>query len=90
MMIPHQLPDSSNNVTLDILSAEYIQESDCCSTADEYQTLKLYTADGGGGVYIIMETKRWAFENVDEIVKVLNDFLKRTNTHNIRIKIEDL
>lgn len=36
------------------------------------------TADGGGGNYFILKTKRWAINDVQELVDLLNDFKKRT------------
>lgn len=86
--LPHKLPDDNNPITIDELSANYIQEADCWQPSNEYQQLKISTADGGGGVYFVIETKRWAFNNINELIKTLEDFVNRTNELNERQKLK--
>jgi hypothetical protein len=45
------------------------QEGDCGSS--EPQNLRLSMTDGGGGAYFVIETERWAFSDIDELVEML-------------------
>ena len=58
------------------ISAVYTQDADSCSNETCHE-LELKTDDAGGGMYYVLSTKRWAFESVDEIVGIIEDFLKR-------------
>lgn len=51
----------------------FTQDSDCCDSADG-QFLKIKTQNGGGGDFFIIETERWAFDNISELVTVLKKF----------------
>ena len=51
--------------------ATFTQQSDACSSDDGYQTLVVREDDGGGGSYYIIETDRWAFDSIAELVAVL-------------------
>jgi hypothetical protein len=63
----------------EILSQEFkmtfTQDSDCNSIEDQFLTIK--TDNGGGGDYYIIETERWAFDSIDELVEVLNKFKEK-------------
>ena len=56
---------------LDELTAVYTQD---CDQSNDIQELKLSTGDNGGGRYLVIETKRWAIDSIDELVATLNDF----------------
>lgn len=62
-----------------ILSQEFkmifTQDSDCNSLEDQFLTIK--TDNGGGGDYFVIETERWAFDSIDELVEVLNKFKEK-------------
>ena len=45
----------------------FTQDSDCCDSG-EGQFLKIKTENGGGGDFYIIETERWAFDNIPEFV----------------------
>lgn len=47
----------------------FSQEADCCSS--EYQNLHVSMVDGGGGPYFVIETQRWAFNDIGELVELL-------------------
>jgi len=49
----------------------FYQDNDCCQVDDEGQTLIVMRHHNGSGVFYTLETKRWAFSCVDEIVKTL-------------------
>lgn len=60
------------------------QEADCCSSQEQYLTIK--TQNGGGGDFYVIETERWAFDNIPELVTTLMRFHAK---HNI-IKSKEL
>lgn len=51
----------------------FTQDSDCCDSGDG-QFLKIKTQNGGGGDFFIIETERWAFDNIAEFITVLKKF----------------
>lgn len=54
------------------LKMTFTQEADCCDNKEQYLTIK--TQNGGGGDFYVIETERWAFDNIPELVKVLMRF----------------
>lgn len=56
------------------LKVNYIQP---CDTTDEVQEISIEMGDVGGGPYFVIKTDRWAFDNVDDLVKILNDFKRK-------------
>ena len=68
-------PSSEQPVAVNKVSVEYTQEAD--SNSDGLQFLEVSTEDAGGGVYYVIKTERWAFDNLNDLIKVLNDFEKR-------------
>jgi hypothetical protein len=50
----------------------YTQE--CDESSNNIQELKIFMEDNGAGKYIVFETERWAIDNIDELVEILNDF----------------
>jgi len=56
------------------ISITYTQEEDGCDESNKFQELKIFTNDAGEGKYIVFETERWALDNIEELVAVLNDF----------------
>ena len=57
-------------------SITYTQENDCCDPSELGQQLILKTQDGGGGSYVVIETERWAIDDIDEFCKALKDILE--------------
>jgi hypothetical protein len=53
------------------VSVKYAQE---CDETDDWQGLKLFTNDNGGGKFIVISTERWAIDSIDELIEILNDF----------------
>lgn len=76
-LIPIGFPSKQTPVAVNKLSMEYVQEGD--SNSDEFQILDISTDDAGGGVYYVLKTERWAFDNIDDLIKILKDFEKRKN-----------
>lgn len=69
------LPSSEQLVAVSKVSVEYTQEAD--SNSDVLQLLEVSTEDAGGGVYYVLKTERWAFDNLNDLIKILNDFERR-------------
>lgn len=76
--------DDYDEVALAKVSAEYIQNLDCCQSESDYpedcQTLFIETDDGGGGKFLRIKTGEsgWSLDSVEDFVKILNDFKQRT------------
>lgn len=57
------------------MSVQYLQGGD---TIDgDIQTLEIKAEDGEGGLFYVIKTERWAFDSIDELKRVLEDFEKR-------------
>ena len=54
------------------ISITYSQE--CDESSDDWQSLKVFTNNNGAGKFIVFETERWAIDNIEELVEILNDF----------------
>lgn len=80
-MTPQQIklgfPDDDNKLTLSSVSAEYIQDADDSSSNADIQSLQINTEDAGAGVYFVIKTERWAFDSIQELIDVLQDFQKK-------------
>ena len=63
----------------EILSQEFkvtfAQDADCCVLGDQFLTIK--TDNGGGGDFFVIETERWAFDSVEELVELFNNFKEK-------------
>ncbi len=55
------------------LTSSYFQEGDTASTGD--QCLELSTEDGGDGTYFVLKTDRWAFDSLEELSDLIQDFI---------------
>ena len=62
----------------------FTQDSDCCDSKEQYLTIKTQT--GGGGDFYVIETERWAFDNIPELINIL----KRFQTKHSLIKSKEL
>lgn len=71
------LPDETNKLTLSSVSAEYLQQADDSSSNADIQSLHINTEDAGAGIYFVIKTERWAFDSIDELINVLQDFQKK-------------
>ncbi len=71
-------PDNTDKEpTLSGLKATYLQNADSCDPEGGIQALEISTDDAGGGNYFVIETKRWAFDKIEDLINVLKDFSKR-------------
>ena len=58
-------------------SVKYIQNEDGSSNDPEgAQELFISEEDAGGGKYFVIETKRWAFDSVEDFIEILKHFKK--------------
>jgi len=55
------------------LKMTFTQDSDCCDSGDG-QFLTIRTENGGGGDFYVIETERWAFDNIPKLVTTLMRF----------------
>ncbi len=46
------------------MSITYSQEEDGCDESNNFQELKIFINDAGGGKYIVFQTERWALDNI--------------------------
>lgn len=51
----------------------FTQDSDCCDSGDG-QFLTIKTQNGGGGDFYVIETQRWAFDSITELIMTLKRF----------------
>jgi hypothetical protein len=50
----------------------FTQEADTSAPGgDGYQNMIVREEDGGGGSFYLIETERWAFDSIDEIIAIL-------------------
>lgn len=54
---------------LETWTKNYSQDGDCFE--GDGQDLALHQMDGGGGPFWVIETERWAFDSIDELVAML-------------------
>ena len=56
----------------------YSQEEDCCGRVNETgQDIEISTHDGGGGLYLVIKTERWAVDDISELVGPMQKLLER-------------
>lgn len=76
-------PPDNVSVALSEMKVEYTQSLDCCQPEKDHpdccQILTITTDDDGGGKFIRIKTGEagWSISNVEELVGILNDFIKR-------------
>ncbi len=61
----------------------FTQDKDCCSVEEQFITIK--TENGGGGDFFVIETQRWAFDSIEDLVNLLTQFKDKHD----KIKIEE-
>jgi hypothetical protein len=64
---------------LEAMTATYSQEDDCCYSSElGIQKIELSIQDGGGGMYYILATDRWAFDSIEDLTNLINQFINKT------------
>lgn len=64
-------------ILLQELKITFTQDNDCMESSDAGQFLEIHTENGGGGDFFVIKTKRWSFDNIDELVSTLNQFKEK-------------
>lgn len=76
------------NVAIESMTITYTQQCDSNEIGkDEYEVQQLVVStehclekgDANGGYYYTIKTDRWAFDDIEEFVNILEDFKKRLN-----------
>ncbi len=49
----------------------YYQEQDSCYDNDSPQYITIEKIDAGAGFYYVINTERWAFDNIDELIELI-------------------
>ena len=58
------------------IAINYCQESEMF---DDFNNLKLSIWNQGAGFYYVIETTRWTFENIEQLIEILEDFKNKAN-----------
>lgn len=66
-------------IGIDDVSITYLQNADCSGEDDkeDVQSITISTRNNGCARFINIKTESWSIENIDELVKLLEDFKKR-------------
>lgn len=67
-----------NVVGVDDVSITYLQNGDCEDEKDNVQSLTVSTQNNGVARFITFKTERWAINDIDELIEIINDFKKRS------------
>ena len=62
------------------VSVTYCQTGDAYDQ-DDWQYLTIKTDDGGADKFFVLETKRWAFDDIKELIQILEDFMNRCDDY---------
>lgn len=76
--------EEQKNMHVAEMTVKYSQEPDAFDDEPE-QYLEIETCDAGGGDYYVITTKRWAVNEIDELIALLHDFKKRYTGQDDRI-----
>lgn len=72
MNIKTDLYAEGDNVVRNEITINYSQESEINS--DDSNDLELSIHNQGAGFYFVMKTERWAFNDIGELIKIIQDF----------------
>ena len=64
----------TNKMKAEVERVLVVYTQECDESSNNIQELKIFMEDNGAGKYIVFETERWAIDNIDELVEILNDF----------------
>lgn len=66
-----------NNVQLSEGKMEFIQEGDSCFAG--FQKIDISIGDNGNGKFCRIETEGWSFDNVDELIAIIQQVQQAFN-----------
>ena len=75
----------SSPIAVESVKVNYWQDAD--TNSHESQSLELSTEESGSGIYFVLKTERWAFDNIEQLVSVLQDFQSRLGNDGIKREI---
>jgi hypothetical protein len=61
----------TEKITREQTTITFLQAGDDCDDRENTQSIKILTENAGSGDYYIISTERWAFDTIDELVKLL-------------------
>lgn len=64
-------------IHLDRVETLYSQAPDSCDENKCEQELKVWNEDAGSGRFYVMSTERWAFDDIDDFILILQDIKSR-------------
>jgi hypothetical protein len=59
------------------MKCSYLQPSDTSAQSHSDNQIDIHLEDSGAGHYMVIETTRWAFDDVADITKIIEDFRRR-------------
>ncbi len=60
-------------VKISDITYEFCQDSDSCESEDCGQSIRIFTANAGGGSFVVISTERWAmdYDDIDKFAACL-------------------
>jgi hypothetical protein len=65
---------TTNRMKAEVERVLVVYTQECDESSQDWQSIKMFTNDNGACKYIVFQTERWAIDNIDELVEILNDF----------------
>lgn len=76
MKIPTKEYPEGDEVVINKFKVTYSQESEL---TDDDNELSLSIDHQGAGFYYVLKTERWTFDNIEDLIKILEDFKSKAN-----------
>jgi hypothetical protein len=76
-LFPIDLPSAQRPLTANKITVEYTQQAYCMSDDENLQKIEISTEEYDDNMFFIMKTERWAFDSLDELILLIEDFKKR-------------
>ena len=76
-----------DEIVINEIMVNYSQESEL---SDEENNLKLSISHQGAGFYYVMKTERFAFDDIDFMIRILQDFKEKANIEDYSHKDTDI
>ncbi len=80
--------DKENREVLSRIECEYTQDSDCCSPNTDYVNIMTINSEREG--YYVLKTERWSFNNREDLIKIIDDFLGRFEDIDVDVENTEL
>ena len=77
-IVPYELMDyGDGQIAVDDVQITYVQKGDCTESDDDVQSITLSARNNGVGRFVNIKTENWSIEDGEELLKIVNDFIKR-------------